>query len=160
MLKQTQIELAVFADYFQFYLHDEGENEDFGARWNDAAVERLLAVASHSVGIGTMRNASVPVAISVHAQEPAADFDEWDMVNECSITIRSGSIAISGCTDYLPDATRIAVQPGPYRVRVSYSGLDHVSADGIEGDDFYRVQLWPQAPGALSVVKAREALSR
>lgn len=160
MPEQTQIELAVFADYFQFYLHDEVENEDFGPLWSDEAVERLLAVASHSVGIGTMRNVSVPVVISVHAQAPAADFDEWDMVNECSISIRSGRIAVSGCTDYLPDARRIAVAPGSYRVRVSYSGLDHVGADGIEGDDFYRVQLWPQAPGTLSVVKAREALSR
>ena len=42
MPEQTQIELAVFADYFQFYLHDEVENEDFGALWSDEAVESVL----------------------------------------------------------------------------------------------------------------------
>jgi hypothetical protein len=42
-----------------------------------------------------------------------------------------------------PSAPRIAVAPGVYRARVSYGGLATVSADEMEGEDHYRVELWP-----------------
>ncbi|MDW4736332.1 hypothetical protein NQ293_26040, partial [Escherichia coli] len=54
-----------------------------------------------------------------------------------------------------PDAARIDVAPGTYRVRVSYGGLDTLSEDGLEGDDRYRLQLWPAPPIAVRVVKQR-----
>lgn len=152
-----EIALPVFADYFQFYVQDEIANEDFGALWSEEAVDRLLAVGQFSVGIGTVRNADVPVSVSIHEHAPPEDFGEWEMVNECSILCRSGRIVIAGCTDYLPEAQRMSLKPGSYRVRVCYAGLDHVSADGMEGDDFYRVQIWPQEPGPLRVVKAKTA---
>ncbi|MDR6873426.1 hypothetical protein J2Y55_004450 [Bosea sp. BE125] len=155
MTPEATIELAIFADYFQFYIQDETANDDFGSLWTDEAVERLFAASVQSVGVGTVRNMTVPVVVSLHAQEPPADFGEWDMVNEGSFTVRSGSVAIAGCTDYLPDAPRLSVPPGSYRVRASYAGLDTVSEDGLEGDDFYRVQLWPAPTAPLAVVKAR-----
>lgn len=155
MTEPTTTELAIFADYFQFYIQDETANEDFGDKWTEEAVDRLLAVGQFSVGIGTARNMTVPVVLSIHEEAPAEDFTEWEMVNECSITIRSDRLVIMGCTDYLPDAPRVPLAPGSYRVRVSYSGLDSLSEDGLEGDDFYRLQLWPAAPAELAVRKAR-----
>lgn len=155
MSTDTTLQLAVFADYFQFYIQDETANDDFGSLWTDEAVERLLAAADHSVGIGTVRNMTVPVVVSLHEAEPEADFMEWDMVNEGSFTVRSGRIAVLGCTDSLPDAPRLTLAPGPYRVRVSYSGLDNLSEDGVEGDDFYRIQLWPAPLAPVFVIKAR-----
>jgi len=62
---------------------------------------------------------------------------------------------IAGCTDYFPDAMRIPVPPAVYRVRVSYGGLDTLSDDGLEGDDHYRLQLWPATSIAISVLKQR-----
>lgn len=157
MTEQTRTEFAIFADYFQFYVQDEAANEDFGVLWTEEAVERLLAVAQFSVGIGTARNMTVPVALSIHAEAPAEDFGEWEMVNDCSITVRSNRIIIAGCTDYLPDAARIPITPGTYRVRVSYCGLDSLNEDGLEGDDFYRVQLWPAPLADIAIRKARVA---
>lgn len=155
MSEPTTIELAIFADYFQFYLQDEAANEDFGDKWTEDAVERLLAPAQFSVGIGTARNMTVPVVLSILPAEPEEDFAEWEMVNECSLTIRSDTLIIAGCTDYVPDAPRVPVAPGSYRVRVSYTGLESLSEDGLEGDDFYRVQLWPAPLGEMAVRKAR-----
>ncbi|MEN5081093.1 hypothetical protein ABE438_01280 [Bosea sp. TWI1241] len=160
MTDQTTLTLSLFADYFQFYLQDESANEDFGQLWTEEAVGRLLAVAESSVGIGTARNRDVPVAVSVHADEPEDDFGEWDLVNECSFTVRSGRVAILGCTDYLPDAVRIALPPGSYRLRASYAGLATVSDDGMEGDDFYRLQLWPAPPAPVRTLKAGVAVLR
>ena len=159
MTTDTILRLAIFADYFQFYIQDETANDDFGSLWTEEAVERLLAVADHSLGIGTARNMTVPVAVSLHDTGPEADFAEWDLVNEGSFTVRSGRIAILGCTDFLADAPRLELAPGPYRVRVSYSGLDSLSEDGLEGDDFYRIQLWPAALAPIVVVKDRSGAS-
>ncbi|RDJ27161.1 hypothetical protein DWF00_09175 [Bosea caraganae] len=155
MTEPTLIELAIFADYFQFYVQDEAANEDFGEKWTDESVERQLAVAEFSAAIGTARNMTVPVVLSVHAEAPAEDFAEWDMVNECSISVRSDTLIIAGCTDHLPNAPRVPIAPGTYRVRVSYSGLDSLSEDGVEGDDFYRLQLWPAPLAEIAVRKAR-----
>ncbi|AOG03316.1 hypothetical protein [Bosea sp. RAC05] len=147
--------LSVFADYFQFYLLDESVDEDLGALWDDEAVERLLAVGRSSIGIGTARNMAVPVAISLFDEAPDLDLDAWDMVNECSLLLRSGRLVILGGTAYLPDAPRLPVAPGDYRVRISYAGLDTLSENGLEGDDFYRIDIWPAEPGSLVIHKAR-----
>lgn len=62
---------------------------------------------------------------------------------------------IAGCTDYFPDAMRIEVTPGTYRVRVCYGALDTLSANGLEGDDRYRLQLWPAPSSGVRILKQR-----
>ena len=86
--------------------------------------------------------------------EPVLELDRWDRVNECSIAIESTKLVIAGCTDYFPDAKRIKLTPGTYRVRVLYGKLGTVSEDGIEGDDHYQLQLWPGPAIDPVVVKA------
>jgi hypothetical protein len=119
-------------------------------------VERLLAVAPGTVGVGTVRNMDVPVVVDVTDEAPNDDVADWDQVNECSLDVSSGLIVIAGCTDYFPEAARIAVPAGSYRARVYYRGLDSLSDDGLEGDDHYRVVLWPAAPGPVNVIKQRK----
>jgi len=45
------------------------------------------------------------------------------------LVVPSGRIIIAGCTDYLPDAARITVQPGTYKVRIYYGALDSVDEE-------------------------------
>ena len=66
---------------------------------------------------------------------------------------RRGKLAIAGCTDYLPDAARITVPAGTLRVRVLFGDLDKLSADGLEGDDRYRVEMWPGEARPLAILK-------
>jgi len=155
----SRYELTLFADYHQFYIQDEKVDGNLSDAWTDEAVERLLAVAPGTVGIGTVRNVDVPVTIAVLEQEPVLDADKFDHVVECSIVVESGVIVAAGCTDYLPDATRIKTPSGLYRVRVSFEGLDSVSADGLEGHDQYHLQLWPGAMGPVEVRKQRTSQS-
>ena len=147
--------LSLFADYFQFYIQDETVTGDLSDAWNEEAVDRLLAIAPGTIGIGTVRNMYVPVVVEIHDQEPDDDCSEWDHVVEASLEVTSGRTVIAGCTDYFPDAMRIPVPPAIYRVRVSYGGLDTLSDDGLEGDDHYRLQLWPAASIAVCVLKQR-----
>lgn len=148
-------ELALFADYFQFYIQDEAAKGDLSEAWSEEATDRLLAIAPGTVGIGTVRNMEVPVRVEIREHEPEGDFSKWDHVVEASLDVASDRVVIAGCTDYFPDAKRIEVAPGNYRVRVSYGALDTLSEDGLSGDDHYRLQLWPASSTVVRILKQR-----
>ena len=149
------LELTLFADYFQFYIRDEGAKGDLSEAWTQEATDRLLAVAPGTVGIGTVRNMDVPVVVEIHEHEPDGDSAEWDQIIEAGLDVATDRIVIAGCTDYVPDAKRIEVAPGAYRVRVSYGALDTLSEDGLSGGDHYRLQLWPATSTAVHILKWR-----
>jgi hypothetical protein len=151
----SRYELTLFADYYQFYIQDENVDGNLAAAWTDNAVERLLAIAPGTVGIGTVRDVDVPVIIVVLEQEPVFDPGKFDHVVECSIAIESGSLVVAGCTDYFPDAVRIKIPSGAYRVRVGFEDLDSLSADGLEGTDRYHLQLWAAPMGPVDILKQR-----
>ena len=152
-MKSLQYQL--FADYFQFYIQDEAANGDLSDSWDAEATNRLLAVAPGAVGIGTVRNMNVPVTLEIHTEPPAHDIEAWDHVTECGLSIASGRLVIAGCTDYFPDAARIDLPKGDYQVRVSYGDLAKLSDDGLDGEDHYRVQLWPGPALSPKTVKQR-----
>ena len=145
--------LSLFADYHQFYLQDEQADGDLSDQWTPEAIKRLMAVASGTIGVGTVRNTRVPVFVEIIELEPEDDLSQWDQVNECSIEIASGRIVIAVCTDYFPDDERIEVSPGYYRARVRYGGLDSVSENGADEQDCYSISLWPSEKLDLTVLK-------
>jgi len=149
----------LFADYFQFYIEDaaaEVSPDEAGDAWTQEAIRNLLAPVRGSVRIGTVRNTTVPVELRVEAEEPATALDDYDHVAEASIDIPSGRLVIAGNSDYWPDAPRIDLAPGSYRVRVLYRGLATVSDDGLAGDDSYALVLWPGQPAPVRVLKRYE----
>jgi hypothetical protein len=151
----SRYELTLFADYYQFYMQDESADGNLADAWTNDAGERLLAVAPGTVGIGTVRNVDVPVSISILEGPPQFDPEAFDHVVECSVDVASGTLVAAGCTDYFPDAMRIAIPSGSYRVRASFEGLDSVSFDGLEGNDRYHLQLWPAPMRPVEVLKRR-----
>lgn len=151
-----KFDYKLFADYFQFYLQDERANGDLSDAWTPEAVDRLLAIAPGTIGVGTARNMTVPVVVEISDTEPDEDLTPWDQVNECNLDVPSGRIVIAGCTDYFPDAARIEVSPGSYRARVYYGNLDALSDDHLDGDDHYRVVLWRAAPEGLKVLRQKQ----
>jgi len=150
-----ELELSLFANYFQIYIQDEHSTVDLADGWNDEATARLLALGPGTIGIATVRNMHVPMAMEIHDREPEDDSDEWDHVVEAELNVVSGRIVVAGCTDYFPGARRVEVSPGSYRARVSYGALDTVSEGGLSGEDHYRVQLWLAPPCPVRVLKRR-----
>ncbi|MHB8217984.1 MAG: hypothetical protein ACYDDS_18075 [Candidatus Sulfotelmatobacter sp.] len=156
-----KFEFNLFADYFQFYMQDETVEGDLSECWTKEAVNRLLAVTEGKIGVGTVRNMMVPVVVEVADAEPdEAETPKWDQVNECDLMVKSGRIVVAGCTDYFPDAARIEVPPGSYRVRLYYGDLNSLSEDELEGNDHYRIVLWRTAPAPLKVLKQCTNLRR
>jgi hypothetical protein len=78
-----------------------------------------------------------------------------DHIVEGSLSVAGKNLVIAGCTDYFPEATRIQIEPGDYRVRACLSGLDSLSEDGLDGADRYHLQLWPAPLADVVVVKQR-----
>lgn len=148
----------LFADYFQFYLQDEQAEGDLSNSWTSEAVERMLALAPGTIGVGTARNMTVPVTVEIREFPPQKeDFIIWDQVNECSIDVPSGSLVIAGCTDDFSDAVRIPLSPGSYRARIYYGQLDDLSNDGLEGNDLYKIVLWPSENSELKILKQKDS---
>lgn len=131
----------IYADYHQFYLEDEGGPHRTDTLWDKDTAERMLAVGEGLLGVGTARYETVPVRIEFHDGEPETDAGVCSRINECSLRTDSGRLVLSGCTEYLPEAARIEAEPGIYRVRVLYIGLETV-VDDWEGEDRYVLQLW------------------
>jgi hypothetical protein len=149
----------LFADYFQFCLQDEQAEGFLGESWTQEASDRLLALAPGTIGIGTARNMHVPVTLEIRDTAPDDDPNSWDQILECSIDVPSGRLVIAGCTDYFPETARISLVPGTYRARVYYADLNSLSADGLEGNDEYRVVLWPAPAGDLEILKPRKRIT-
>jgi hypothetical protein len=148
---QKQV-LSVFADYFQFYLWDEGVSPEAPTDWTDIDVNRRLKAAPNVVVVSPVRNMRVPVEVEIHAAEPAYDALGWDHIAECSLELPSGRLQVHECTG--GPVASFRVQPGTYRVRAFYGALSKLSDDGLDGEDHYRIVLWPAPMVDLKVLKA------
>ncbi|MFT5700883.1 MAG: hypothetical protein ACI8ZB_003768 [Desulforhopalus sp.] len=142
MMPSFQLEL--FADYFQFYIQDDDiKYGDLSDSWTSEAIDNLIAIGNHVVGIGTVRNSNVPVSISISSLEPTLNSEEWDRINKATITCNTGRLVIAGCTDYFPDAVRFDMEPGTYNIIIGYKNLNKISDDKLNGDDSYHLYIYP-----------------
>jgi hypothetical protein len=139
----------LFADYFQFLVRDaDAEWEDLADRWTPQAVEAMFIQGDGYVAVGTVRNMNVPVTVKTVDPEPELEAGEWDRIVKGGLVVESGEVIVTGVTDNGLSGGRLAVAPGSYHVRALYGGLATVSADGLQGDDRYVIELWPASPDA------------
>lgn len=142
---------SIFADYHQFYLWDRDASPEAPTDYTDTDIERRIKAAPNVVVIQPERNMDVPVTLEVVATEPETDFDQWDHVAEASLELPSGHLEIHECTGGSID--RIDLSPGTYRVRAYFGALGELSEDGLEGQDHYRLVLWPAVFAPVGVLK-------
>lgn len=151
--------LHVFADYHQFYLLDEHTQFMPPDDWEEQLVTQLIATAPGIIGVGTMRNMSVPVNIYLLSERPGADISPWNHIAEASLALPSGQLVIMGSSDSQAEALHLPVDAGNYRARVHYRGLASISENGFVGDDYYHILLWPQALSEPQILKRWIVLS-
>ena len=143
--------VEVFADYNQFYLWDRGTNPEAPVDYTDEDVERRIKTGPNVVVIQPERNTTVAVEIEVHDAEPPFDPGDWDHVAEASLHLPTGQLQVHECTG--GPVADFAVKPGWYRVRSFHGGLDAISPDGLEGEDRYKIVLWPAPAADVAVIK-------
>ena len=147
-----QQSLEVFADYHQFYVQDGGINPPAPEVWTDEDIANRSKVIENVVVVCPLRNMTVPIEVVLHDSEPPHDGDRSDHVVECSLTLSTGHLQVHECTG--GPALDWEVASGTYSVRLSYFGLDSISDNGLEGSDYYKVELWPGRARELKVVRS------
>ncbi|GAA6168417.1 hypothetical protein [Sessilibacter corallicola] len=125
--------------------------------WTEKALELKLGVLPNSLAVGTFRNVEVPIEVSLYENEPEVNFSEWDHASKGYFTIKSGSCAVFGCTDYLHDAAKIEIPKGDYAVLSLAKGLGSITEEWEDADDAYRVVLWPSSTKEYKVIKRYES---
>lgn len=142
---------SVFANYHQFYLWDKEIAPDAPTDYTDADVESRIKAAPNVVVIQPERNMSVSVELEIVPCEPETEFEPWDHIAEASLELPSGQLEIHECTGGPID--RINLKPGTYRVRTYYGSLSEISDDGLDGNDHYKLVLWPARSASVLVLK-------
>jgi len=94
---------------------------------------------------------AVPVEVSIWDKEPHTVFANWQHVVEAPLELEDDNLEVYECCGELK--ARFTVPRGSYTVRALFRGLNKLSEDGLKGDDFYSVQVWPAKLDALRVIK-------
>ena len=141
----------VFADYYQFYIWDAGCSPTAPEDYTEGDVQRLVKVARHVVAIQTVRNTTVAVEVELYEADPGCDVSRWDHIVECGLESPTGRLQLHECTG--GSVLDVMVQPGSYRIRALFSGLDALSRDGLDGSDRYRIEAWPGPLAPTTVIK-------
>lgn len=139
----------IFADYNQFYLWDSGRTNQAPVDYTDEDVSRRIKTGDYVVVIQPERNYTVPVVIETHDAEPSITEADWDHIAEASLHLPTGALQVHECTGGV--VTDFKVPPGWYRVRSLHAKLGTV--DGIDGEDHYRILVWPAPESPVAVIK-------
>ena len=114
----------------------------------------MLATNTYAIGIRTARNDDIVVHFSLLAGAPEDDFKDWDYVFETNMSLPLGKIVVAGPCECLPETTCINVQhSGNYGIRIYYGNFNTISEDGLEGDEHYKIALWPSHDKILKILK-------
>jgi hypothetical protein len=68
--------------------------------------------------------------------------DQAGHVVEGNLRVPSGRVVVMGCTDYLPDAARVDVDPGWHRVRAVRFGTDEAAGEESAVHERLRLSIW------------------
>jgi hypothetical protein len=141
----------IFADYHQFYLWDHGTSPAPPIDYTDEDLTRRIKAAPFVVVIQPERNMNVQVRLDLRDTPPDGVLDDWDHIAEASLELPSGRLEVHECTGGSVDI--IELQPGTYRVRACFGGLGTLSEDRLDGEDHYRLILWPAPFAPVAVLK-------
>jgi hypothetical protein len=148
----SRVSLKIFADYNQFYIWD-ADLADVCAPtdYTEVDVANRLKTGPGVVVVNPVRNMSVPVEIEIFDSDPDFHFNEWQHIGEAPLVITAGRIEVQECT-----GDSVAILPAPSAhccVRALFNGLDTLSDDGLDGKDFYRIQIFPANIQTLRIIK-------
>ena len=164
-------DLVVGADYGQIYiwpyssaspdeLDDDDDDEIVAlAALDDATASgRFVGVRPGFIDALTpgQCNFHTPLRLEVWSAEPPDDRDDWDHEVDADLDVPEGSLLIAGPPAHTKEeVTEASVPAGSYRVRISGRGFTELGAAGANGDDCYRLRLWPRVPVRAPVLRKR-----
>lgn len=147
--------------YNQFYIIDPTRDGNTGSDnfWTDTAFEDRLAIENGVIGVGIGSYGHVKAEFEV-LDKPKLDinYSEYDHIVEGGIRIESGILQITSCPTNEVELS-IIIEPGKYRVRIYSSGLGEFDTDEDEGEDYYKIEIWPDINFEKYILKRRQKKS-
>jgi len=147
--------LKFYTQYHQFYLIDKDSPSDTGSDnfWSPEAYNCRLAIKDGVLGIGTgcYGNVKAELEILDNANDKF-DSSKYDHIVEGGLELTSGVLQVTDCPNSKVEL-ELNVVPGKYQVRVYSSNLDTVYIDDENGDDYYRIEIWPDDNMERKVLK-------
>jgi hypothetical protein len=144
-------DLIVAADYGQIYIYPPapagapGPLEEALTALDDAIGSgRFVGVRPGFIDVMTpgQWNFSTPFRLETWSAEPPDDRDDWDHEVDADLDAPTGRIyfeASGGGPVHPAD-----IPAGRYRARISGRGFTELGHAGADGNDSYRLRLWPR----------------
>jgi hypothetical protein len=155
--QETTAHGPVPVHYHQFHISDlEGPAGPDLSGAGNGLVEVEDGVVHVLTGIHT---GDVEVDITLHAAAPAPQLDAWDEAVEISLNSASGELVVHAMmADLEEEFPALSFNgPGDYRIRVHARGRDTaVDLAPDESTEWYLLQVWPDKPSAVDVLKATD----
>ena len=156
----SAVDLRVAADHGQIYLYsvvllvfDEEDDDDDDDDDDNPYLDALDDAVDSGRFVGACRglidlmtpgqwNSDTPMRVEVWATEPAGDTDDWLHEVDVDLDVPDGRLVFeaSGGGAQIP----LEIPANRYRVRVSGAGYTERGAAGADGDDYYRLRMWPR----------------
>jgi hypothetical protein len=147
-------DLEFYTDYSQFFICDTEftGKTDSDTFWTDEAYEARLAIEDGILGVGIGKSfGTIKVEVNIiEFQSENFIIENYDHIVEGNVTMRSGTLQVLDCPNSSIEF-QVPIPPGRYRVRVYSSNLHTINEE--RGDDFYKVEIWPDAELGRKVIK-------
>jgi hypothetical protein len=147
--------LNFYTEYNQFYISDRSSMKATGSIsfWTTDAYDDRLAKEDGILGIGTQSYGHIKGELDIlNTVNNIIDTNRYDHIVEGGIKVTSGVLQVFNCPTSEMEL-EIKLKPGTYRVRVYSSGLKTTDIDENEGDDHYKIEIWPDNNMERKVLK-------
>ncbi|KAA8476147.1 hypothetical protein BDE36_2607 [Arcticibacter tournemirensis] len=144
MSNNIKYKLDFYTEYNQFYIVDKNVGPDLESSglWTDISVFERLGIAEGTVGVYTECYGPVKGDLELLKESrKEVDYKKYDHIVECGLNISSGFLQILDCPTSRVQL-ELKVPSGKYAVRVYSLNLGSVKGD--EGEDFYKIEMWPE----------------
>jgi hypothetical protein len=139
--------------YHQFYIRDNDSHQDTGDInfWTEEATRSRLAIGDGVLGIGLECYGLVKgELVLLDKKNDSIEYSQYDHIVEGGVSLKSGILQILDCPNSNVEL-EVKVNPGKYRARIYSSNLVSVVDDS--GDDYYRIEIWPDTSMERTVLK-------
>ncbi|HMH34414.1 MAG TPA: hypothetical protein VK543_15360 [Puia sp.] len=145
--------LDFYTQYRQFFVADQTSTKNTSANdfWTEEAHEDRLGLGMGILGVGIECYGQVRGELDIlDTCITKIDSSLFDHIVEGGLNVESGVIQVLDCPNFNVEL-EVKVKPGNYRARVYSSKLNTVHGD--EGEDYYRIEIWPDEDMNRKVIK-------
>jgi len=147
--------LDFYTQFNQFYLTSDGGAAltHNSLNWSDTAYNDRLDMLKNMLVIfsGSYGHIKGELYILDHSNTDF-DYSQYEHIVEGEINVQSGGLEILDCPNSALEL-KVKIKPGHYRVRVYSSNLSSSDIDEDEGNDHYRIEIWPDNNVGRKVLK-------